>query len=220
MFKKEQFLIIADMQDKMQQLAIGANWKEQPTDYGMAILAEAAEACDHYGWKWWAKQPPAIEQAAMECVDILHFAMSGGLRQMSATDLYDVISTAEAGMYPEHLAEMHLWTFIDFMKEAAITANVNRFDFTIYLTVRAAALADMDSDKMFNTYVGKNILNQFRKANGYKDGTYIKQWHGREDNVHLTEIMAVLDPADLDYQAKIIKGLEAAYDTVKALSTH
>jgi dimeric dUTPase (all-alpha-NTP-PPase superfamily) len=189
MFKKEQFLVMADMQDKMQQSAIGSDWKNQTTDYGMAVFAESAEACDHYGWKWWAKQTPNVEQAAMECVDILHFALCGGLRQMNASDLYDTIATAELNMHPEHLAEMGSWSFIDFMKELSIAANVNRFDFTIYLTVRAAALVDMDSDKMFNTYVGKNVLNKFRKANGYKEGTYIKTWNGAEDNIYLQGIL-------------------------------
>lgn len=37
--------------------------------------------------------------------------------------------------------------------------------------------------------MGKNVLNRFRQANGYrtaiKEGTYRKLWGGREDNEHL-----------------------------------
>lgn len=38
-------------------------------------------------------------------------------------------------------------------------------------------------------YFGKNVLNQFRQDNGYKDGTYIKMWNGKEDNLYMLEIV-------------------------------
>lgn len=37
----------------------------------------------------------------------------------------------------------------------------------------------------FKQYTGKNVLNVFRQDHGYKAGTYIKVWDGREDNEHL-----------------------------------
>ena len=49
--------------------------------------------------------------------------------------------------------------------------------------------ADMDWNDLVSMYVGKNVLNRFRQANGYKEGTYIKIWNGEEDNVHLTNIL-------------------------------
>ena len=49
--------------------------------------------------------------------------------------------------------------------------------------------------ELYRQYVGKNVLNVFRQDHGYKAGTYIKIWNGREDNEHLVEI---LDMADLD----------------------
>ena len=39
----------------------------------------------------------------------------------------------------------------------------------------------------------KNVLNFFRQDNGYKDGSYIKLWDGKEDNQHLVELTTELD---------------------------
>lgn len=44
-------------------------------------------------------------------------------------------------------------------------------------------------DELHRQYVAKNVLNMFRQDNGYKAGTYIKDWGGREDNVVLVELM-------------------------------
>ena len=41
--------------------------------------------------------------------------------------------------------------------------------------------------------MGKNVLNSFRLAFGYKTGSYVKRWGEREDNEHLVEVLAALD---------------------------
>ena len=43
---------------------------------------------------------------------------------------------------------------------------------------------------LFECYIGKNVLNKFRQDNGYKDGSYIKIWNGKEDNIVMSEILA------------------------------
>jgi hypothetical protein len=35
--------------------------------------------------------------------------------------------------------------------------------------------------------MAKSALNELRQNNGYKDGTYPKQWFGREDNLFMIE---------------------------------
>jgi len=42
---------------------------------------------------------------------------------------------------------------------------------------------------LYKRYVVKNQLNTFRQKNGYKDGSYIKNWGGVEDNVIAFDIM-------------------------------
>jgi hypothetical protein len=49
-------------------------------------------------------------------------------------------------------------------------------------------MSGLNLNELYKLYVGKNILNQFRQDNGYKDGSYIKVWAGEEDNVVMMRI--------------------------------
>jgi hypothetical protein len=48
---------------------------------------------------------------------------------------------------------------------------------------------DINVEDLYKRYVVKNQLNTFRQKNGYKDGSYRKNWGGVEDNVIAFEIM-------------------------------
>jgi hypothetical protein len=52
-----------------------------------------------------------------------------------------------------------------------------------------AQLSGLDLEKLYLLYIGKNILNTFRQDHGYKEGSYLKLWEGREDNVLMQEIL-------------------------------
>jgi hypothetical protein len=73
------------------------------------------------------------------------------------------------------------------------------------------ALIEMDFDSLYRTYVGKNVLNFFRQDHGYKDGSYIKVWQGREDNEHLVEVLADLDSGSPDFREQVYQGLGRRY---------
>jgi len=45
------------------------------------------------------------------------------------------------------------------------------------------------TDELYALYIGKNALNKFRQDHGYKEGTYIKEWNGEEDNVVMMDIL-------------------------------
>ena len=74
----------------------------------------------------------------------------------------------------------------------------------------------MDADALYRSYVGKNVLNFFRQDNGYKEGSYIKQWQGREDNEHLVELTKQLDTGSDDYAQDLYAALTERYQAVRA----
>jgi hypothetical protein len=76
---------------------------------------------------------------------------------------------------------------------------------------RVMALIGMEFDELYRHYVGKNVLNFFRQDHGYKEGTYVKTWHGREDNEHLAELLAVLDSDSDDFRDRVYEGLRERY---------
>ena len=57
--------------------------------------------------------------------------------------------------------------------------------FSVPLFASLMEACDLSADALYRHYVGKNVLNFFRQDHGYQDGTYVKQWQGREDNEHL-----------------------------------
>jgi hypothetical protein len=72
-------------------------------------------------------------------------------------------------------------------------------------------MLEMDFDALYRSYVGKNVLNFFRQDHGYKDGSYIKVWQGREDNEHLVEIVKSLDSSHADFRDDVYLGLRKRY---------
>lgn len=69
----------------------------------------------------------------------------------------------------------------------------------------------MPFDELYEIYVGKNILNLFRQDNGYQDGTYQKNWGGREDNEHLADVLARLDCNRPSFKEDIYRALSEIY---------
>ena len=70
---------------------------------------------------------------------------------------------------------------------------------------------DMSSDDLYRQYIGKNVLNFFRQDHGYKEGTYIKVWDGKEDNEHLVEVLDQLDPSLDNFADLLYAELESRY---------
>ncbi len=72
---------------------------------------------------------------------------------------------------------------------------------------------DMSFDQLYRGYVGKNVLNFFRQDHGYKDGSYRKHWgDGREDNVHLVEVVQSLDATVPTFKEDLYSALQARYN--------
>jgi hypothetical protein len=69
----------------------------------------------------------------------------------------------------------------------------------------------MNIDDLYRGYVGKNTLNFFRQDHGYKDGSYIKVWNGKEDNEHLVDVVKNLDTEHAGFAKLVYQGLEARY---------
>ena len=69
----------------------------------------------------------------------------------------------------------------------------------------------MNWEVFFEQYVKKNILNIFRQKNGYKQGTYHKEWFNQEDNVFLIEEASKLNPADENYVNLLWASLTLVY---------
>jgi len=202
---KPQLMIMLEMQDAM-NARVNPDWRQQDNAWYRAIWTECAEMLDHYGWKWWKHQQPDLDQVRLELVDILHFAMSDYL--LSDVDNERVAARIEVELNdPRELLDLRL--AIENMAQSTIARQSMHFSDFANLMV----LLEMDFDALYRSYVGKNVLNFFRQDNGYKDGSYIKVWNGREDNEHLIEVVNALDSDSASFRNDVYRGLAARYPT-------
>jgi hypothetical protein len=156
------------------------------------VWVECAELLDHFGWKWWKRQQPDLDQVRLEVVDIWHFGLSD-LMRAGALDESVAERLRAVGDVPAGDDE----AFREAVESLAQQTLSDRL-FALEPFVAVLHTLPLPLTELFRLYVGKNVLNHFRQDHGYKAGTYRKTWQGREDNEHLVELLGALDgvPAD------------------------
>lgn len=198
--------VMLRMQDDMNS-RVDADWLARGREWYRAIWIECAELMDHYGgWKWWKSTTCDREQAMLEIVDIWHFGLS--MRITPARDF----ERAAAAIATEWLTPATDRSFLEGVESLASAALVEQ-RFAVPLVPGLLQGLGRDFDDLYRAYVGKNVLNFFRQDYGYRDGTYLKQWAGREDNEHLVEILAGLESERVDFREAVYAGLAARYPT-------
>ncbi len=196
--------IMLAMQDAM-NARVHEQWRSQGFEWYRAIWVECAELLDHHGWKWWKKQSPDIEQVKLELVDIWHFGMSQLLLDHAE---YKVLAGRLATALQKTTAGQSFHE--DLENFALATLQYKVFDIDKFAVLLADA--DLSFDELYQRYIGKNVLNFFRQDHGYQDGTYQKNWSGREDNEHLVELVAELDATDPSFKDHLYEALIQRYE--------
>jgi len=194
---------------------VNPEWLTAGYRFLLAVVIEGAEAIEHHGWKWWKAQSKDMAQLQMELIDIWHFTLSAvlvandGDLDVSADDL---MTRSLSAPVVEFDGDAYVISRLDTVSklEFLIGLSVAR---RISLPLFEALLHDcgMTWGDLYRQYVGKNVLNFFRQDNGYKDGTYRKEWDGREDNEHLVEILAELDADDVEFRDRLYSKLAERY---------
>lgn len=214
MFTENQINTMVRMQDEMNSL-VHPQWRDQGFPHLRSARMEAVEAMEHYGWKYWKDLPePDIDQVKLEVVDIWHFILSFRMNETNES-IYEYVDLFEPDVsnvfYAMDIGDMtkNVVSRLDFFIEETYH---NDFYFA-YLSFRAVMKSlEMTGDELFKLYIGKNVLNKFRQDHGYKEGTYIKNWQGKEDNEHLTEIMKKIDLDDPDIELVLRREIASRYE--------
>lgn len=181
---------------------VNPDWVHAGNDWCRAIVVEGGEALEHYGWKWWKRQVMDRDQYAIELIDIWHFALSHMIVGERG-NLDDAATSIAMNLNNDYQREGLVFdgAFYPFKTMSTLErlelmiglAVARRFSFPLFATLMTDI--GMDWDELYRKYVGKNVLNFFRQDHGYKDGTYRKVWDDREDNAHMADILAQLNPA-------------------------
>lgn len=151
------------------------------------------------------KQNADMEQVRLEIIDIWHFGLSALFRDgKSIEDIAAEIESEVLGFAPVGLGVREA-------TEALALQSLQSKSFSPSCFWELMLSAGLDFDSLYSAYVGKNVLNFFRQDNGYKTGTYVKNWGGREDNEHLVELVAHLAKNADDFADQVYRVLEVRY---------
>jgi hypothetical protein len=203
----DKILLMLQLQNQLNDATNGEDWPKGVTKNGKTInwnrciYMECAEMVDSFSWKHWKSinQEPDWDNLQIEVIDVWHFIISLGIEDYSKNlkggieDLALNISQLESfskidvqnatfASQDEVIAKVENIILLSLQKETLdLEALIGEF-FDLVL------MSGLDLQTLYRLYVGKNILNQFRQDNGYKDGSYIKVWNGEEDNVVMKRI--------------------------------
>lgn len=204
---KQALIAMLALQDRM-NTKVHPQWIQQNYEWYRAIWIECGELIEHYGYKWWKKQTPDIEQVQLEAIDIWHFGLSALF--VDNKTIERIADEIAAVLQTHRYAERDVRAATEAL--AAYALNERAFSVALFADLMHAV--DLDFDALYRHYVGKNILNFFRQDNGYKEGTYSKQWNGREDNEHLMELLKELDSSAANYAENLYAALQRRYSEV------
>jgi len=213
-----QLMAMLELQHAMNS-KVNPDWVAANNNWYRAIQVEGVEAIEHHGWKWWKKQDCDWPQLRMELVDIWHFVLSAAIQRCegdqtkAAAEMLEALAQDNTSVMFDgreySLAQMNLLQHLDLLVGLAAAQRTN-------LALFGTLLADCDLrwGDLFRQYLGKNVLNMFRQDHGYKAGTYIKLWQGREDNEHLVEMLEIVDVEAPDLQGRLYEALRSRYQQV------
>jgi len=201
--------VMLQLQDTMNS-KVHPQWREQNYAWFRALWIECAELIDHYGYKWWKKQDADMQQVQLEVVDIWHFGLSMLIDGRDFSAIAKEITT-QLDNKKENDAKGVIEACEALVSSVLTTRQFNVVDFWALLEA-----SDMQFDQLFKQYVGKNVLNLFRQDHGYKEGSYIKTWNGKEDNEYLSEILNQQQDVDANFAETVMQTLEKTYQQVKA----
>jgi dimeric dUTPase (all-alpha-NTP-PPase superfamily) len=215
------------LQQRLNDDTNGPGWRDGFTRQGKrvnwrrCIVMETAELIDSFPWKHWKSIAGGIdlENIRIEMVDIWHFVMSLVLRKKRPEEAAKMALEAmrESRIrLPERWSEKEnarldelLAPFEDLMAMALVKEESDAYFFELLEKFwECVDAVGMDFDELYRLYIGKNALNQFRQMHGYKEGTYRKIWHGREDNAVMQAILA--EHPDIGYD-ELLSALETEY---------
>ncbi len=206
----QQVLEMLNLQQELNDSTNGVNWEIGVTkngkriDWKRCIYMESAELIDSFAWKHWKaiNQEPDWENIRIEAVDIWHFVMSLLLQEYKLQKLGSIEDLAkhirsQEGFTPfstlDYRPEATMYEIIKMVEEMMYDVlKPEGFDLDALINdfFKMALYCGVNLQELYILYIGKNILNRFRQDHGYKEGTYIKVWNGKEDNVVMLDIMA------------------------------
>ncbi|MBL4729957.1 MAG: dUTP diphosphatase [Sulfurimonas sp.] len=203
----DKILLMLQLQAQLNDATNGEDWVKGTTNKGKAInwkrciYMECAEMIDSFSWKHWKDitADPDWENHQIEVVDVWHFIISlaienysqelkGGIEDV-AINIFELESFSTIDVQGKDFAKQdNVIAKVENLMRLSLSQDSLDIEVMIKEFFDLVVMSGLNLETLYRLYVGKNILNQFRQDNGYKDGSYIKVWAGEEDNVVMKRI--------------------------------
>ncbi len=205
---EEMFLLQKELNDSTN----GKNWELGTNKFGKeinwlrCIHMEVSELIESTPWKHWKNinAAPDMNNIHVELVDIWHFLMSYILQETNIPKAVSLVNTHciyEANSEVDVKLMVKESEKLSYISLAIQTGNMPSFsgiERFIDQYFRCCKISGLSFTWLQKLYIGKNCLNKFRQDNGYKEGTYIKEWNGKEDNVVMVSILEEYENIDFN----------------------
>ena len=200
------------LQKKLNDSTNGKNWElginkyKKEINWLRCIHMEVAELIDSTPWKHWKNinSKPDMNNLHVELVDIWHFLMSYILQETNIPKAVSLVNThciyeaSEDISINSVIKEAEKLSYIALAIETNNMPSFSGVERFIDQFFRCCKVSGLSFTWLQKLYIGKNCLNKFRQDNGYKEGHYIKQWNGSEDNVMMVTILEQIDDVNFD----------------------
>ena len=203
----DKILLMLQLQAQLNDATNGEEWTKGVTKNGKTInwerciYMECAEIVESFSWKHWKSinKEPDWDNLQIEVVDVWHFIISLAIQNYANNFKGGIEDLAI------NISQLESFSKIDVSKTAFDTQDniISKVENIIRLALSQEELnievliaeffdltlmSGLNLETLYRLYVGKNVLNQLRQDNGYKDGSYIKVWNAEEDNVVMKRV--------------------------------
>jgi len=221
---EEMFLLQKELNDSTngKNWELGINKYNKEINWLRCIHMEVAELIDSAPWKHWKNiaAEPDMKNIHVELVDIWHFLMSYILQETNVPKavslvnthcIYEAVENVDVSIM---IKESEKLSYISLAIETGNMPSFSGIERFIDQFFRCCKISGLSFNWLQKLYIGKNCLNKFRQDNGYKEGTYIKNWAEQEDNVIMVEILDTMESVDFD---TLYKKLNESYIRINNL---
>lgn len=194
----DNLFVMLQLQRTLNERADQDWYTKVPPFLRMAMLT-AATAMEHYGCQLWSTPEPDLPEVQQDMIAILQLLLSHEMLYHGRRD--DELTKIAKELESMFLVNrnMDIYTEKSFIEKMELfLAKAATHEDVVIWPVFFSALKDtgLDWKAISRIYFTNNTLKIFREDYGGNTGRYTAVWAGKEDSIHLGEIMAGMDTLD------------------------
>lgn len=193
-------------------------WKDNGFDWVNYIMIEASEQNSSLDFKHWKAGKDDLDNFKVEVIDNWHFLMSLGLERFSSSYLantyeylwYELLEEDDS-VNLQNATQYFTYQVLKTKFEENFEEDYFHSVYVLFSIMQELGIYD-EAD-LYKEYLVKNVLNEIRLLNGYKEGTYQKMWFFENEKVEDNVVAYSICSEDSTYDS-LLSDLQTYYDNM------